>query len=636
MRKENTYKPVEVNYHGGMEYGSNIHFISVQINQHVWDMIKILNNNHLYGFDFQTKIGIKKTIVILTHQEKEQLEIAKKLLKGSHDNSDVVFLTKVIKKKSSKLMWIFLAVILISSLIGWEIFSLYKQGVIFNSTEEPIEVTKSSNSPLIVEEIEIDIKKLTALKDSFSEQNNSIDASTMKAMEITTTIISSLVSEEEKKKYSSKELVDSFKGKGGIRLVVKNNKLDEDFNASVKELNEYANHFIQDNNVSLALQCYDKALKVEGAKESEILTTLVKQGELYQKIEAFPKAEKAYKELQKRAETLIKDNSNKHEITQAWSLAKLSKIHKKQHKEELAREERVQATKIYNKILMKLNNKDKGHTLKQQIKLAWTLNLVADFYTHNKKELPLAIALREEALTIYKKLSQKNPKKFTLLYYKTLNSLGKTYLKINKIDLAQKTYRDALQIITKVAKKSPSKYKSYQALSFRALGNIELKKRALKEAEAYYGKALDIYQKLNRKNKNQYNLELVEIEICFAELEYKRKAYGVAQKRYAIAIHAYKEMNRKVPLKYNLKIAHALNRLALIKISEGDAKAFIEAEIELFKAISFTKKVKKITPKEARNIEAESYAYLSYLATLEKNMIDALEYYKKVSSLLKK
>jgi lipopolysaccharide biosynthesis regulator YciM len=61
----------------------------------------------------------------------------------------------------------------------------------------------------------------------------------------------------------------------------------------------------------------------------------------------------------------------------------------------------------------------------------------------------------------------------------------------------------------------------------------------------------------------------------------------------------------------------------------------MESEIKLFEAISLAKKVKKIEKKKAKNILAESYRSLAYLAILEQNMHTASDYYKKAYSLKK-
>ncbi len=622
MKKINTYEPTDVNYHGGLKHGANIHSVSVQVNQYVWDMMKVLDQHELYGFDFEAKIGENKTIVILRHEEKDALKKARKVLKDSHDESDFVFLTKVIKKKSDKTMWIILAIVLVLALVCWFLWFLYEADLISFST--PTEAPKVISSTPVIEDIEIDVEKLKAFKDSFFERNGTvIDARTMKVMEITTSVISSMVSEEEKAKYSSKNLVESFKGKSGIRFVAKDGNLSNDFNATVKELNAYAQTFIKDSNVSLALQCFDKALDSNTSSKDELLQTLANQGELYENIGQIEKAKEAYSQILES----IPEDSVKYGLTNALIHSKLSKIYEDLNQTQLAENSLKKAEILYKNLLIEFRKKSKNGKV-NQTQLAWALNYLANFYADNKKEYALSIEIRKEAMTIYKELSKKNPKKFVLLYYKTINSLGKTYLVLNKIELARKTYRSALDITKKVLKDN-----FYTALSFRALAMVEIKNKKFTKAKRYYNNAFKIYKKLADKNSKRYRPKLIEMYACFAYLEKEKGNYELAKKRYKKVILTYKKMNKEKPLEYNLEIAKALNELSFIEIVHF--KNAIEAEIKLFEAISIAKKVKKIEQKEAKKILAESYRSLAYLAILEKNMQSASDYYKKAYALEK-
>jgi len=626
-KKINTYEPTDVNYHGGLKHGANIHSISVQVNQYVWDMMKVLDQHELYGFDFEAKIGENKTIVIMRHKEKDALKKARKVLKDSHDESDFVFLTKVIKKKSNKIIWIILAIVLIVAFIIRLFWFLYEDGLIFSSTPKSTLSSKVTNSSKpVIKDIEIDIDKLKAFKDSFSEQNSStIDENTMKAMEITTSIISSLVSEEEKAKYSSKNLVESFKGKSGIRFVAKDGNLSKDFNATIKDLNNYAKGFIKDNNVSLALQCFDKALDKNMSKENidEVLLTLANQGEVYENIGQIEKAKKSYNQILE----LTKENSTKYGLTNALIHSKLSDIYRDLNQTKIVKEELKKSGILYKNLLTEFRKKSKDGKINKS-QLAWGLNYLANFHEHYKKEYIVSIKMRKEAVSIYKELSKKNPKKFAMLYYKTLNSLGNSYLLLNKIDLARKTYIDALTIAKKVLKQS-----SYKALSFRALARVEIKNRNFIKAERYYNNALKIYKKLLDKNSKLYSDKIIEMYSCFAFLEKEKGNYKLAEKRYQKVILSYKKMNRTNSLKYNLQIAKALNELASIQILY--LKNPIEAEIKLFESLSLAKKVKDIEQKKAKDVLVQTYRSLAYLAILEKNMRTAWDYYQKVNSLKK-
>ena len=626
MRKKiNTYEPTDINYHGGMEYGANIHAVSVQVNQYVWDMIKILNSNNLYGFNFQAKIGIKKTIVIMRHEDKELLDTARKLLKDFHSDFDFVFFAKLKRKRTDKTVWIVLGVIISTALLGWLLLVLYEKELIFKSDSKETSYSKIvKQDTLKVQEIEIDIDKLNALKDTFSEQNNSIDEPIMKMMEITTSVISSLVSEEEKAKYSSKHLVESFKGKSGIKFVAKDKNLSSDFNATVKELNSYAQGFIKDNNVSMALRCYDRVLKgdTNSSSDDEVLLTLIRQSELYENIGDSLNAKDSYGKVLELTQKLAKDDFLKYGFSKAWSLTKVLQIGQDLNQSISNNKALQKAEEIYTALLDEFRKKAlDGKTINQSM-LAWSLNFLADFYEKDKKEHTVSTEMRKEAILIYEKLSKKEPKKYLTIHYKTLNSLAKSYLKHHKIALASKSYTKGLSL----AKMLPKKYK---ALSLSALGMVEIANDDFDRAGRYYANALKVY----KKHPKKYAVDIIAMESLFAGLEAKKGNYKLAEQRYKKVILSYKKMNRKKPLEYNLHIAKELNKLASLKFSVS--KNFLDAEIKVFEAISLCKKAKEIEYKKAKLLQADSYRYLAYLATLEQNMQTAWDYYQKANVLTK-
>ncbi|SFV59434.1 hypothetical protein MNB_SV-14-1105 [hydrothermal vent metagenome] len=144
---------------------------------------------------------------------------------------------------------------------------------------------------------------------------------------------------------------------------------------------------------------------------------------------------------------------------------------------------------------------------------------------------------------------------------------------------------------------------------------------------------MKIYKKLLDKNSKLYSDKIIEMYSCFAFLEKEKGNYKLAEKRYQKVILSYKKMNRTNSLKYNLQIAKALNELASIQILY--LKNPIEAEIKLFESLSLAKKVKEIEQKKAKDVLAQTYRSLAYLAILEKNMRTAWDYYQKVNSLKK-
>ena len=618
MRKKiNTYEPTDVNYGGGDEYGANIHGICIHVNQYVWDMIKVLNKNDLYGFHFEAKLGKNKTIVVLQHENQELLHKARKLLHDIHNDSNFIFLTKVKKKKSSKTMWIILALLLFLGLSSWLLITLYQKKIIFNFESKTTKTVDADKQKYVTQDVEIDIEKLKAFKDAFEDENGTIDAPMMKMLEITTSVISSLVSEEEKAKYSSEAFVKSFKGKSGIRFVLKDANMSKDFNMTVKELNGYAQEFISKNNASLALKCYGEALsKPESLlKEDEELITLIHQGELYEKVGQPLKAKESYLKILELSSRLSEESLEKYGLTKAWSLIKVSTLNRE--------EQLLKAEALYKNIILEFRKKISKDKKLDKSQLAFALNFVANFYLNDKKEFFLSIKMRKEALSIYKKLLRKRSEKFRLHYYEGLNSLAKTYLLVNEIELARSSYKKALAF---VSHKNFKNYQEHLVFSYRSLGMLEIQDKHLIKAEVYFTKIANIYKKNIKTNSTLYEEKLLETSSLFAYLESKKGNHALAKKRYRKIISSYKRLNKDY--KHNLSIARALNSLAFIKLSHFKAQ-YIEAEIELFGSLSFSKEVKELEKKASKEVRAKSYAYLSYLAILEHNRPSAWDYYQR-------
>jgi len=243
--KKNSYEATDVTNDGGVEYGSDIHGVSIRTNHIVWDMIKILDKNELFGFHFQTKIASHKTIIIMTHPDQDMIERAKKLLIDFNDISGVLFLAKVKKKKGNKKA---LKIVLGFTILAIILFGLFEIGLYFYKnysyyfpTKEEKKIVDDNN----VTVIKLDIKKLKAIQESFDKENSPIEPKMMKALDITTAIISDMVPPSEKAKYSSEELVKSFKGRGGIKFELDDSNQSTDFNRSLQELKAYATNFVK-------------------------------------------------------------------------------------------------------------------------------------------------------------------------------------------------------------------------------------------------------------------------------------------------------------------------------------------------------------------------------------------------------
>ena len=306
-------------------------------------------------------------------------------------------------------------------------------------------------------------------------------------MEMGVMIISSLVPQEEKEKYSSEALVKNFKGQGGIKfeLIQDKNSSDKDFNMSVKELNQYTMDFVKSNKTSTLLQNYDYALKSDtNVKKEELMIAHNKRGKLYENNQELKKAEKAFKQSLKISKKLAKKEPLKYSSSIALNLSEIASIHKKLNKGKEAKKELDEAEKNYLKVLNIYRQLEKKYPEKVQSNLAWSLNMLANFYHNKRKDFEKAIKYREEALKIYKKLSKNKVKKFEKEYFQTLNSLANSYSSLHKLNLAKKYYHQSITLIKhKIKEKEGEAYMFPIANIYNSLAWINLSQSKFLEAE---------------------------------------------------------------------------------------------------------------------------------------------------------
>lgn len=688
MNKKNTYENSDITDNGASEHTSSLHHKCIRTNKYVWDMMKVLEQNEMYGFHFEAKVGKKKILVILYHEEKTALNKAQKVLRKVEKNNEVLFLTKLkAKKKERRLglaIFISLLVLVLLSVVG---SFLYKMGHFntlldgFSSTKtvhSSVEIEEETQVEPVIEEIVVDIQKLERLKESFEEQNNSnVSPEVLHALTLTTGIISDMVSDEAKAQYSSEALVESFEVRNGFQLVVKDDGSHKDFNATVQELNAYAMKFIKENNLSKALQYYDKVATEANLSNEVALITAQHKGELFERMGLPQEAKNSYekalslgqlseesnlsfealsvleeynvsellhhndvtlnhaKQNQQTLEHLManplfKENSQTlMSLYELQNLGNLSDIYEDLNQTQQAQKIRHKTENLYKLLILELA---KYGEIKSE-ELALTLKHLAHFYERQKAYL-LAIEIHKEAVKIYDILSQSSFDRFALLYYQSLNALANAQFKLFQLQVAKKNYHKALEILQKPNQTPSPKHQSYLALSYRALAGVAIQEGLYKDAKTYYDKALAIYQTF-AKDKKTHAFEEIDMYGEFARLYALEKNFRLAKQAYHKGIYNFMEMNEQEPLKYCLKIAKLLNDSAKMKVTHYDSNSteVTESKMELRESIQWAKKGMKNNFAEAKEIMIESYAYLAYITGKNNNMRLAKRYYQHYQEL---
>ena len=561
--RENTYDSTDVNKGGGKQYGSDIHGVTIQTNKIIWDMIKELDAKEYFGFYFTAKLSVKKTIIIMYHEDEEMLEKGKHLLHDFQSIPNILFLAKIKKAKDKQYMKLFLIVIAVLSILmgvglfiydNKEYFIKASEALSPTSEEKGKEKKEDNNRTDNIQKVEIDIKTLKALKSGFIDQKDPLQEKITKGMEMGVAIMSAMVSDEEKAKYSSKDLVNSFKGKGGIEFVLKKdeNMSDEEFNVSVKELNSYAMGFVNDANTSQMLEGYSRVLKSDkSAKKDDLALAYNNIGDLYLENNETKKAEKSYEKSLKLTKELAEESPEKYSNGVAYNLTKLSHIHKELENPKLSKEEIDEAEQRHLKVLSVYRELVKKSPEKFQKNLAWSLNMLANFYHEERENFEKSIKYREEAMSIYIRLVKVEPKSFNVLLFQTINSLAKSYSSIGKLDISKKYYIQTLSILESISKEEGDKKKYlspmakvHNSLAWISLSKINPKVQSTneKEAKEHITEALRLVTPLDKKIKSGIeatsNFYLGYISILKGDLDggmdYYLKSFNL-QKRFTTA-----------------------------------------------------------------------------------------------------
>ncbi len=636
MSNKNTYENTDVTYNGGIEYGSDIHGVSIRTNQIIWDMIKILDRNNLFGFHFRAKISTHKTIIIMTHEEQSMLDKAKRFLIDFNDIPNIMFLAKIKKeKKNHKLFKIFMLILLISIILfglAWAGLHWYNNyhSFNFNNNSKKSNILDANNTTVV----KLDIKKLKAIKESFDKENKPITPKVMKALDITTAVISDMVPPSQKEKYSAEDLVKNFKGKGGIKFELDDgNMSSKEYNATIKELNSYAKSFVKDNNLTGALKCYDKIAKskAKGTKREDIASALSSKANLEKIMGDLNASEDDYLKSLDITKDLASKDMKKYIATEAFNLAKLSKVEKDLNKTIEAKKSLKEAEEKYSSGLAKFEKLYKKNPKKYAQDLAWNYNILANFYLDDTEDLNKSITYRKKALKLYKSLYKRNRKLFTIDLFKTYNSLAKTYIRLDEIKLSKESYKLGFKLIEK------TKYKEYIALSYHNLGLVYAREGEFKKADIDYNMALKIYKKLDAnstKDNNSFKESILQLNYNKASLYRYKKEFKEAKERYIDIIKGYKKLDSKSN-KYNANIAKVQNSIAWIYISQDKFENYKKAKEILYSSIKLVDSIKEDNPKEYKEVVSKSYSYLAHLFTLENRFNKSIEFYKKSLNLKK-
>jgi hypothetical protein len=384
----------------------------------------------------------------------------------------------------------------------------------------------------------------------------------------------------EKVELDNNEIVSAYEDPN-LKYVIK------DGNGSMKELNEMAQAYAKENNITEA-----KAM---------------------------------LKELVKIGKESAKTNPESYEGV-AKNLNTLGDVSLQEGDKKSARSSLDEALEISSGLAKKDMTKY-GDTLAQ------THNSMGKLH-EEENQLKEAEKSYSKALKVHKKLAKQNPRGYDMRIAKELANLGTINIFLNNKKRAKRLYKEAearylriVELYRSLVTKEPKIYKPHLAYSLNNLSNLYLHReqnlsRAIKPSE----EALSIYRKLGKIESKKYNEALILTLYKVASIYNKQEKFNIAQSRYNEVISYCRGKNSS---KYDEHIAKSLNALAWIYTKEPKLRDLTKAKKQLNEAIKLYKKLMKKSPKKFNHILSLSYSNLGYIATIEERSKVALKMYKR-------
>ncbi|SFV65070.1 TPR repeat-containing protein [hydrothermal vent metagenome] len=648
--RRNTYDDTSVMEDGGKEYGSDIHGVALRVNKTVWDMLKVLKEKKLFGFHFSAKVGLKNTVVIMTHKDRDMLNLGQKALHGFQNIDDIIILGKVgenqgstksvvIKEGGGDVPWKgktgISTIIITLLLIAGGVYYILKQNQ--EKKKEPI----GNNSIIekkevnIKKNIEINVEMMNTLSKSFdNKENKKVKEVLSKVLQISTsTDILEKIPGYEKVELDNDKIASAYEDPN-LKYVIK------DGNGTMRELNAMAQAYAKENNITEAKGILNELIKigkeankkgVKGHKDG-VARNLNTLGDVSLQEGNITSAKNSFNEALQIDKKLAKKSPRRYNMRVARELTKLGAINIFLNNKERAERLYHEAEGRYRRIVELYRSlvKKKPDTFKPH--LAYSLNNLANLYLQQEQNLSKAIEPSEEALAIYKKLDKTNPKKYSEFLALTEYKIASIYDKKEKFSIAQSRYN---RVITYCKEQNSSKYQEHIAKSLNALAWIHTKQPTLRDfakAKDELNEAIVIYKKLIKKNPKTFNSIL--------SLSYSNLGYiAMIEEKRDRAFEMYKKA---------LDIADNFDNRISYAIFLSKQKRYKDAN-RIFKSI-----IKKYSQKEEQakalmsygefyiNIdEEEGYrklknALILYMELSKKDKFSYLKSIDKIEKLLKK
>ena len=213
----------------------------------------------------------------------------------------------------------------------------------------------------------------------------------------------------------------------------------------------------------------------------------------------------------------------------------------------------------------------------------------------------------QEALKIYRDLSEKSPDVYLPALAMSCNNLALPLFNNRAFEEAEELFREALKIHHSLSEKNPDAYLSNLATNYDNLANLLHAVGSFEDSENMFREALKIYHGLSEKNPDAYLPDFAISCNNLARLLYDAHSFKEAEKLYREALKIRRELAEKNPDVYLPSLATNYNNLAALLYDTGSFK----------KAESLHREALKIRRQLA---EKNPDAYLPDLATSYNNL----------------
>jgi tetratricopeptide (TPR) repeat protein len=207
----------------------------------------------------------------------------------------------------------------------------------------------------------------------------------------------------------------------------------------------------------------------------------------------------------------------------------------------------------------------------------------------------------------------------------TLNNLANLYSETNRYEPAEKHYLEALELYRKLVQANPKAYLFYVAGILNNLASLYSDTKRYELADKHHLEALELYRKLTQANPKAYLPDVAMTLNNLATLYSETNRYEPAEKHYLEAFKLYRKLTQANPKVYYFYMTITLNNLTTLY---SDTKRYELAEKHYLEALDIRRKLAQTNPKFFKSILVDAVVSVGILSIFaSKNKIEPRKYF---------